>query len=113
MCGSIASSCRYPSKAVGASDQRLRELSNAEMRDAGKGDDRRSLSSDTTVKQAKLLELGITRDQFQKRQKFAEIPEKGLEEALRDPRGDPSTATLIRKARRVKGDARQASQLPS
>jgi hypothetical protein len=68
-------------------------------RDRGRGGDRKSQSSDATVKPATLAELGISPDQSSKWQKLAKVPKAQFEAALREP----EPATTIRVPRGVDG----------
>lgn len=59
-------------------------MAKSKERDSGKGNRNPTLKSrDTTPK---LTDLGISRDQSSKWQKFAEVPEKKFEQALAQPR---------------------------
>lgn len=55
------------------------------------------VASNDMREEAKLSDLGITRDQSSKWQALAEVPEEQFEQALRDPVTKPSTARLISK----------------
>jgi hypothetical protein len=65
----------------------LREMGERGERDQGKGGDRKSQSSDTTVK-TKLSDIGITKDQSSRWQKLAAMPEKQFEEKLTSVKGN-------------------------
>jgi len=76
----------------------LEEMKSNGQRDSGNGGNRRSRSSDSTVK---LSDLGITKNQSSKFQKLAAIPVEDFEAALAKLDEVPSTQSVIDKAKKL------------
>jgi hypothetical protein len=76
----------------------LKEAAANGQRDGGKGGDRKSRSSATTVKPATLKDLGITKDQSSKWQKMADIPAPDFEarvKAVAESNGKVTTHSIL------------------
>ncbi|MGD0957416.1 MAG: hypothetical protein ABR953_11400 [Candidatus Acidiferrales bacterium] len=73
----------------------LKEAAANGQRDSGKGGNRKSRSSATTVKPATLKDFGITKDQSSKWQQMAAIPAKEFEVRVTSVNGDLTTAAIL------------------